>query len=150
MSEEDYINAENELFAETGDNENIDYYEEEVNDYSLPDPKEASKSYTAESDVDIDDDEENTMEIFSAKKLTKSKESESQKILVYTNIFKESAESEDIYKTRVYLANEILKKKILLTEQAELYARIITNKLWYNMTYNKEIEKNVEEILQAL
>ena len=142
MSEEDYINVENELFAETGDNENRDYYEEEANEYTIPDPKEA----IAEPELDIDDDEENTMEMFSPKRITKSE----SKVLVYTNIFKESAESEDLFKTRVYLASEIIKKKIMLTEQAELYARIIANKLWYNMHYTNEIEKNVEEILQAL
>jgi hypothetical protein len=148
MSEQDYIEVEDSLFASTGEEENRDYYQEEANNYTLPDPKEASKEYEKEEYENIEEDEENAYDSFSRERVNIQYKNEPP--IVPKNNVMENAETENVYKTRMALFDRIVKIKSLSYENAELYSRIITNKLWYNMEYNKEIENTIIEIFDNI
>jgi hypothetical protein len=55
-----------------------------------------------------------------------------------------------MFNTRVILNEKIQKIPGISIEKAEVYSRVITNKLWYNLEYNKEVENYVDEILKFL
>lgn len=148
MSEQDYIDVEESLFADTGEEENRDYYQEEANNYTLPDPKEASKNYEKDEYENIDEDEENAYDSFSRERLDVQYKNEPP--IVFHNTIIENAETENMFKTRKALLNKISKIKTLSYENADLYSRIINNKLWYNMSYNKEVENTIIEIIESI
>jgi hypothetical protein len=147
MSQKDYIEIENKLFADTGEEENRDYYEEEANDYSLPDPTNASKDYVPIGKKDIEDVDEDAYESFSP--ISINIQYKFDKIDSST-VVKDTAETTDMYNTRVILNEKIQKIPGFSIEKAEVYSRVITNKLWYNLKYNDEVENVYKEILKFL
>jgi hypothetical protein len=155
MSEEDYSKVEESLFAEIGEGENRDYYEGEVSEVNIPDPEEASKKFiekygdegVKEDYENLDDDEENAHESFSSIKMDILDNSNPTFI---SNIIKENAESEDMFNTRRILNERIVKLNILSLEEADVYSRAITNKLWYRVKYNEKVENKISKILESL
>ena len=156
MSVEDYSQVEESLFAEVGEGENRDYYETEISEVNIPDPEEASRKFIekfgdegVKEDYDnIDDDEENALESFSPVKMNVLEKQEGP--FVISNIIKENAESEDMFNTRKILNERILRLGVFSIEEADIYSRVITNKLWYGVSYNDKVEKNVSRIHDLL
>ena len=148
MSKQDYIDIENTLFADTGEEENRDYYEEEANDYTLPNPTTASENYISIGKEDIEDADENAYESFSPISINIQRK-------FYTTdmssiAIKDTAETTDMYNTRVLLYEKIQKIPGFSIEKAEVYSRVVANKLWYNLIYNDEVENVYKEILKFL
>jgi len=153
MSVRDFEEVIDSLYADTGEAENRDYFEQEVGEVEIPDPEEASKEYLEkhpedrETYEDLDDDDEKAFESFSPIKMNVQYKEEP---IFISNIIKDSAESEDVFQTRKILYEKIKKIPELGAEQSEIYSRIITNKLWFNMKYNNEVENTVKRILEYL
>ena len=148
MSEQDYIDIENNLFADTGEEENRDYYEEEANDYTLPNPAAASKNYVSIGKEDIEDADENAYESFSPISINIQRKFDTTDMSSIA--IKDTAETTDMYNTRVLLYEKIQKIPGFSIEKAEVYSRVITNKLWYKLKYNDEVESVYDEILKFL
>lgn len=151
MSKQDYIEVEENLFADTGEEENRDYYEEEANDYTLPDPEEASKNYNSaeyENYENIDDEDEEVYESFSPLEFIIKKKYDGP--ILNNDTIKDIAETNDMFNTRIILNEKIQKIPGISIEKAEVYSRVITNRLWYNLSYNQEVENYVDEILKFL
>lgn len=148
MSEQDYIDIENNLFAETGEEENRDYYEEEANDYSLPDPATAAKNYVPPGKEDVEDADEEAFESFSPISIEIQRKFDTPDINIIS--VKDVAETTDMYNTRIILNEKIQKIPGMSVEKAEVYSRVIANQLWYNLKYNQEVENEVQEILKFL
>jgi hypothetical protein len=148
MSKQDYIDIENNLFADTGEEENRDYYEEEANDYTLPNPTTASENYAPIGKEDIEDADENAYESFSPISINIQRKFDTTDMSSIA--IKDTAETTDMYNTRVLLYEKIQKIPGFSIEKAEVYSRVVANKLWYNLKYNDEVENVYEEILKFL
>jgi hypothetical protein len=148
MSQQDYIDIENNLFADTGEEENRDYYEEEANDYTLPDPATASKNYVSIGKEDVEDADENAYESFSPISINIQRKFDTTDMSSIA--IKDTAETTDMYNTRVLLYEKIQKIPGFSIEKAEVYSRVVANKLWYNLIYNDEVENVYKEILKFL
>lgn len=156
MSEKDFSQVEESLFTDTGEGDNRDYYEEDISEVNIPDPEEASKNFiekygdegVKEDYENLDEDEENALEEFSPVKMNILSNQEGP--IIISNIIKENSETEDMFNTRKILNERILKLGIFSIEDADIYSRVITNKLWYRVTYNDKIEKNVSRIYDLI
>ena len=155
MSKQDYIEAENSLFPETGEDENINYYEIDAQDYVYPSQRiNFIEKDEEESDIeDLEDDEELAMENLSPVRIIVQK-----KLQPYNppkNIIKEFSETDDIYNFRVKV-NQVLRKAVskdkdlnfISGQEIDMYSRIITNRLWYGMHYTYDVEKITNLLLE--
>jgi hypothetical protein len=157
MSKQDFIEVEEKLFT---DNEaEVDYFEKEVGEVEIPDPETASEEFAknnpeyveaVKEDLygDLDDDEEKANESFSPIKMIIQKKMEGP--IKINNIIKDYAETDDVFYTRNSLYNLILKETDLPIEQVDIYSRIITNQLWYNVKYSTEVEANARKIMDSI
>lgn len=156
MSVQDYIEVENSLFTDTGEGIDRDYYEQEVSEATIPDPEEASKKFiekygdegVKDEYENIDDDEEKAYELFSPIKMESNNNFKGP--LVVNNIIKENAETDSMFETRKVIYNRIIMLGIYSTEECDIYSRIITNKLWYNIIYSDKVEKNYKKIISLI
>jgi hypothetical protein len=156
MSVQDYIEVEQTLFSDDAhEGDDIDYFEKEVSEVVIPDPEEASKKFiekfgsegVVEEYENIDEDEENAYESFSP---IKTDLSSSSGPIVIGNIVKEKAETDNMFNTRQILYERIMKIGAYSVEECDVYSRVITNKLWYNLSYSAKTEKVVKSILESI
>ena len=156
MSIEDYIKVEESLFADTEEEMDREYYENEVSEVDIPNPEEASKKFiekygeegVVEDYEEIEDDEEKAYESFSPVKMNNKKNMEGP--IVIDNIVKENAETDDMFNTRKILYDRILSLGVYSVEECDVYSRVITNKLWYSVSYNDKVEKVVKRIFKLM
>jgi hypothetical protein len=151
MSANDFAEVVEGLFAKTYDDPDRDYYEEYASEAVIPDPDEASKEYiklhpeAEEIFEPEDDDDEDAYESFSPEKIEIQKKYETP--IKDKNIIKKTAETDDMFKTRSLIFNKIKKETDLSLEQCDMYSRCLINYLWFGITYNKDIQKSIEKIL---
>jgi hypothetical protein len=134
MENQDNFKIEND---NTLDDENTEYYE------NYQDIEDNLDNFESE---DLDDDEE-----IATEKLTPIKLNIQHKVKNLSPAipsFKDSSESYDMYQTRLGIIksiNETVVKDIFAyKEDLNLFARIINNKFWYNMTYPQNYEKSFD------
>lgn len=137
MTEQEYFEKEN---NNTLDDESTEYYE------SIDDLEE-TEGENFDDDSDLQDDEE-----IATEKLTPIRLNIQHKIkaLLPLTSVKDSSESPDMYKTRLGIIKSISETKIKSVfkdkENFNVFARIVNNKFWYNMTYPEEYEISFDMI----
>jgi hypothetical protein len=154
MSEKDYIEAYETLFNETGEEENRDYYDGEANEFRLPSEKFKEDEL---QELRLEDVDEEAMEAPGFEPNL-----DLQKKLKFLppqrEIFKEVAEPEEVYQSRVKIA-EILKKMRFQVENKavamdldtiDIISRMINNRFWYNIHYEPSIEIKINEIIENM
>lgn len=152
MSVEDFSNIEENLFPETYDGVDVDYYEKEVGEVEIPDPVEASKQYMKlhpelEEEYDsIDEYEENAYDSPTKDGIEIQKKFE--KSIKTNNLIKSSPETEEMVKYRMIIYRKIKTNTNLSFEQCDMYSRCLFNRIWFGITYNKDVEKTLNEILE--
>ena len=156
MSRQDYLIAENEVFPETGEDENLDYYEREALNYTYPSDRidfnetESVSSY----DSDLEDDEDIATESMTPVKLTIQKKL--TPFVGYKDIMKESSETQDVYTSRTKIYDQIFKTvernslSFITLEEIDMFSRVINNQIWYDMHYFKDVEEKANLLLGSI
>lgn len=148
MSQQDYRGAIDSLFSKLSDEENLDIYNEINESELIPESTKDAAEYVDVPTEDQDDKLEENM-IVSEPKVSKL-----VNLPVHKNIFKESAEPNDMFETRLKIVN-LLKNiqydgRYLDPDSVNVLSRIINNKYWYNMKYDKSTEENISHIMEII
>lgn len=156
MSKQDYLIAENEVFPETGEDENLNYYEGEALNYTYPSDRidftetESVSSY----DSDLEDDEDVATESMTPVKLTIQKKL--TPFVGYKDIMKETSETQDVYNSRTKIYDLIFKMvkrnslNFITLEEIDMFSRIINNQIWYDMHYFKDVEEKANLLWETI
>jgi hypothetical protein len=156
MSVEDFTNIEENLFGETYDNVDVDYYEKEIGEVDIPDPVEASNQYMKlhpelEEDYEsIDEDEENAYDSATKDGIEIQRKFEKPIHSSNSNTIKTTPETEEMKRYRKIIYTKIKSGTNLSIEQCDMYSRCLFNNIWFGIKYNKDVEKILNEILEKV
>lgn len=64
--------------------------------------------------------------------------------------FKEDSETSSIFESRIKITEKLVKINIINLDEIDMVARIINNKIWYNVVYDKNTESYIEHILKLI
>lgn len=154
MSQQDYEEAYETLFNETGEEENRDYYDGEAVGFKLP----ANKFQEEETEEPrLEDVDEQSMEVPGFEPGI-----EEQKKIKFLppqrQIFKEVAEAKEVYESRLKIMEILGKMRFGVGDKVvgmdldtvDIMSRMINNRFWYNIHYEPSIEIKINEIIENM